>query len=137
MTTATAQPEATAPPEEEQLLGLEDFGPLDDTKYEVIDVPEWKGKIRIGSLSAEDAVAWQETTQGDKQIDKFAGLLLLVKSLVDKNGNRLYKSDKDPASIKLFETFKKRNSEVCSRLVTRVRRLNGISWVGLDTAKNV
>lgn len=111
-----------------KVLGMDDILDAQDVKYDEVDVPEWGGVVRIGSLSAEDAMEFAETNEGPAQ--KTAGLRLVLRSLVDAEGNRIGDNDK------VLQAFKKRNPAVIARIVKRVMKLNEMdasSDVGKDS----
>lgn len=98
----------------------------DDVEYAT--VPAWKvkdpksgemiqGYVRIGSLNAEDVIAWRETNEGPAK--KTMGLRLFVNSLVDADGKRI-------GTAQHYEAFKKKSNAIQERVLAEVIKLNGM-----------
>jgi hypothetical protein len=100
-----------------KLLSLEEIENLEDVQFVEVEVPEWKGTLRFGSLNAGDMIDFVESNDGPAK--RTAGLRLIVKSLVDATGQRI-------GEDKLLQTLKKRDARVCNRLVEAILKLNGI-----------
>lgn len=120
--------------EEKRILSVEEMLGAEDIEYR--EIPTWKvkdtktgqmvqGFTRIVSLTAEEVAKWREANEADK---KNIGIRLLVKSLVDKDGNRI-------GGEHHYEAFKKKSNAVQERLVAEVIKLNGLS-VKPETTKN-
>lgn len=102
-------PDTTAPASVTPLavLGREDILKADDLVSRELDVPEWRGRVRIRALSSEErdefeASMW--TTEPDpkdptkmvtKRSLKNARANLVAKCLVDQAGRRLFPDEKD------------------------------------------
>jgi hypothetical protein len=114
------------PTDEERLLNIEEIASADDTQYAVIDVPEWKGKIRIGTLPAGTLLDWVEANTGPAK--RTAGIRLVVESLVDANGKRI-------GEPKHIEIFKRKDSRVMNRIANEVLKLNGLAGGAADSKK--
>lgn len=111
-----------------KFLSVDEIVSASDIQYTEIDVPEWKGSVRFGSLDAGELIDFIEANDGPSK--RNAGLRLLIKSLVDEDGNRI-------GTDKHLEAFKKKSARVCSRLVDDILKLNGLDAKGKDVAKNV
>jgi hypothetical protein len=111
-----------------KLLNIEDITSASDIQYVEIEVPEWGGTVRFGTLDAGDLIDFIERNDGPAK--RNAGLNLIIKSLVDEAGNRI-------GTDKHLEAFKKKSAKVCSRLVDEVLKLNGLDAKNKDVAKNV
>ena len=111
-----------------KFLSVDEIASASDIQYTEIDVPEWKGTVRFGSLDAGELIDFIEANDGPSK--RNAGLRLLIKSLVDEDGNRI-------GTDKHLEAFKKKSARVCSRLVDDILKLNGLDAKGKDVAKNV
>ena len=112
---------------EKKLLSIEEIDGVDDTAYVEVDVPEWKGTIRFGSLPAGAMIEWVESNDGPAK--RTAGIRLLIRSLVDMDGKRI-------GTDKHIEIFKKRDARVCNRLLDVVLEMNGLSAKKQEAAKN-
>lgn len=110
-----------------KLLSIEEVTAVEDITYDVIDIPEWGGKIRIGSITAEDMMEWVESNEGEAR--RTAGLRLIVKSLVDEEGNRI-------GAPNLLQVLKKKNNAVCTRIVERILKLNQLNPKASEELKN-
>ena len=103
-----------------------------DVQFAEIPVPEWKTKdgkesLRIGSLTGEDMIEWTEANEGPAK--KTAGIRLIIRSLVDDQGNRIGQDT-------MIQPLLKRNSAVLNRIVRAVLKLNGMDKAANELAKN-
>lgn len=90
-----------------------------DRVFDEVEVPEWGGKVRIASFTADQALRY-----GDVQRLRSEGkssqnplTLMLVMCIVDENGNQLF-DEKD------LEALGKRSTEALLRVVKAVREIN-------------
>lgn len=127
----------------------ETFFAQDDTQYAVMRVPEWPNTrpIRLGSLTADQLVAWFETNQrlinalktNDNQSpnDKTNGYRMFVMCLVDNDGNRIgLEADGVTPIMKLVNGFRKKNPAVMARLINKAMALNGLREDDVKERKN-
>jgi hypothetical protein len=84
------------------------------------------GFVRIASLTAADMIEFAESNEGPAK--RTAGLRLLIKSLVNKKGDRIGRSDQ-------LETFKKKNSRITSSIIDAILELNGLNKKAQEDAK--
>ena len=110
-----------------KLLTIDEVIAADDIQYEEIEVKEWGGKIRIGSVTAEDMIEWVESNEGEAR--RTAGLRLIIKSLVDENGARI-------GTPNLLQVLKKKSNAVCTQIVERILTLNKLNPKASDQLKN-
>lgn len=103
------------PKEDVKLMSMDDIMNADDVKYKVIDA--FGGKVRIGSLNAGDMIEFIESNEGPAK--KTAGVRLIIKSLVDKDGVRI-------GTEKHLQGMLKRNAEAVNRVVGEILELNGM-----------
>jgi hypothetical protein len=114
------------------------FSPLseiigaDATKYDTVEA---YGKVvRIGSMCSADMIDWIES-QTDPERRKFAGIRLLVMSLVGPNGERIPKEERDAT----VEVFKQKDASSNRVVIKKARLLNGLDEIGkvlTDALKN-
>lgn len=97
-----------------QFLTLEDVESKADVEYATINVPEWGGTMRIGTLSAHELVEFGE---GNKAASKTAGIRLIVQSIVDDNGNRI-------GDMRHIAMLQKKSAKVIARVVESILKLN-------------
>ena len=97
----------------------------DDTQYEVVDVPEWGGSVRIKGMTAyerdrfEDSIVEQKG--GDVRVNHInMRAKLLTMCIVDEDGNRIF----NPDDIKALG---KKSARAINRCMEVAQRLNGIS----------
>lgn len=112
---------------EGKLLSLDDMLSAEDIQYVEVPTPEWGGKVRLGSLSAGEMMTFIETSEGPER--QTSGLRLIVRSLVDADGNRI-------GSDKYLESFKKKDAKVINRLVKAILELNGMDVKAQAAEKN-
>ena len=121
--------------EVKETASLEDMINADNTEYGTVEA---HGKtFRIGALSSGDMIDWLEM-QGDKERGKFAGLYLLVMSLVGRaeDGNpRVPKEERDA----VVNVFKGKEAAGNRAIIKAARKLNKLDELGkvLDALKNV
>src|SRR5687768_14612539 len=87
----------------DKVLSLDEMLQAEDVQYATVVIPEWKGSIRIGSLSAGEVLDFIEMTEGPAK--KNAGFRLISRSLVDAEGKRIGSDSK-------IEAFRKKDSRV-------------------------
>jgi hypothetical protein len=109
-----------------EFLSLGAMLDAEDTTYSVVNMPEWGGKVRLGSLTAADMMEWLEANESAK---KTAGLRLIVKSLVDKDGKRV-------GNDEAIHKFAKKNTKAIDRLIKEILKLNGLDTKTQADAKN-
>lgn len=101
------------------LFGLDDIIDANVINYDTVKA--YGGKVRIGSLNSDDMLEWIEQNE-DKDKRKRAGLRLLVRSLVDKDGNRVPENRIEEAVNK----FGKKDAKENGKVIEAALRLNGL-----------
>jgi hypothetical protein len=114
--------------EKKKLLGIDEIVEAQDIQFTEVEVPEWGGTIRLGSLDAGELINFIEANDGPAK--RNAGLRLIIKSLVNEDNKRI-------GTDAHLEHFKKKNAKVCSRLVDEILKLNGLDAKGKDVPKNI
>lgn len=104
---------------------------VDGTQYDTVEA--YGGQVRIGSLGSADMIGWLEDND-DAQRKRFAGLRLLVKSIVDDDGNRIPPEEHEAA----VEKFKVKDARENGKVISRALTLNGLnrSKAATDAIKN-
>jgi hypothetical protein len=97
-------------------LSIEDIDSTIDTRYS--EVQAWGGTIRLGSLNAGDMMEFVESNEGPAR--RTAGIRLIVKSIVDKDGRRI-------GEPKHIEIFKKKDATTIAMLVNKIMELNDLN----------
>jgi hypothetical protein len=101
-----------------------------DTEYD--EVEAYGIKVRIGSLDSADMIEWIEDNDVPAK-KREAGLRLLVKSLVDDEGNRVPKERFE----EFLESFRHKNAQANGRVIKKILVLNGLQKAGgVESAKN-
>lgn len=92
-----------------------------DLPVEEVEVPEWGGSVFLRSMTGSERDQWEMRihNNGPENISNIRASLLVL-TLVDKDGNRLFK-DKD------IEALGAKSSSVLSRLFDVARKLNALS----------
>lgn len=98
-----------------------------DVEYALVDGFKPGEKVRIGSVTAGDMIEWSEANEGEAK--RTAGLRLICKSLVNKEGVRYANDDKN---IKKFRDMRHKETE---RIVREILKLNGMNVKQQDEAK--
>lgn len=112
------------------LLSAAQIEAVDDRTHEDVEVPEWGGTVRVVGLTGADRDAYEATfvdAKGKPAVQRLRNIRakLVVKCLVDADGNRLFTDDKAKA-------LGEKNGAVIDRLFDVARRLSGI---GQDAVK--
>ena len=112
---------------------LDDMLAVSDIEYRKVEMPEWKGTIYLGSVSAADIIEWQESSDGDAK--RTAGVRLLVKSLVNREAYEGLDGAARIGTDKHIAAFKSKSHKAIDRLVREILDLNGMK-VKDNAAKN-
>ncbi|MEU3281768.1 hypothetical protein [Streptomyces antibioticus] len=101
----------------------------DDTKTEPVDIPAWGGEVLVRGLTGAERDAYEASIQqirpkpdGTKEVVLVrdnARAKLLVKCLVDEEGNRLFKDTDAPA-------LGKKNGAILDKLYDVAAELSGM-----------
>jgi len=89
------------------------------TKYDTIDAYDLT--IRLGSLSSADLLEWMGENE-DSEKQKVAGLRILVKALVDAEGNRIPEEERE----KYVELFRHKDNADNNRVIHKVLEMHGL-----------
>lgn len=103
-------------------LNLEEMLESEDVQFVVVPVPEWKGNVRLASVSAGTMMEFVEANQ-DKTKAKDSNIRLIVQSIVNDQGVRL--ATEDTIDF-LIARFRKKDVRVMNRLMDAVMKLNDI-----------
>lgn len=100
----------------------------DDLEYTEIEVPEWKGTLRLRVMSADEAIKFQDQIN-TPSLKKSAWVKILALCAVDGEGKRLF-SDRE------MEALRKKSTKVFLRIQKVLLKLNGFTEDVEETAKN-
>jgi hypothetical protein len=112
-----------------KVLSFAELETADDRKFDTVEA--FGGTVRLASLSAFDMLAWVEEND-DKEKAKLAGFRMLVKALVDEDGNGLPADQHDS----MIEKLRRKDASDCKKLIERALRLNGIGVGKAESVKN-
>lgn len=105
------------------LMGFDEVLAASDVQYD--EVTAWGRKVAIMSITAGEVLDWvQAKESGDAEAKKGAGLLLLARSMVNKEKQRL--CDTPEKEQQMVAAFKLKDSRNVNVLVTAVLKMNGI-----------
>ena len=118
------------------ILSVDQMLAAEDVEYATI--PTWKvkdpktgelvqGYTRIGSLSADDIIAWRDTNEGPAK--RTMGIRLFVASLVDEQGHRI-------GTPQHYEAFKRKSNAIQERVLAEIVKLNGMTVKAEEQVKN-
>lgn len=103
-----------------EVFSFEELLAANGTKYATV---ECHGKtLRLGSLSSADMIEWLKINNAEGDAGKFAGLNLLVRSVVDKDGNRI----PETRHAEFIESFKNKDSGDNRKAIKKAREINGL-----------
>jgi len=106
-------------------LSANDILNVDDIQTEVVDVPEWGGKVTVKGMTAAEADAYERRlvrldNKGNTTLGSLTNItaFYLVQCIVDDTGKRMFK-DSDAAALGT------KSSAALARLYKVARRLSG------------
>jgi hypothetical protein len=106
-------------------LSKEQIFEADDRVFDVVDCPEWGGKVRISSISVGQRDAYEESLIVGRGKNRDTNLRnarakLIVMCAVDESGHRLFTPDD-------VTRLSRKNAKPADRLFDACRRLVGLS----------
>lgn len=109
------------------LLNKDAIAGVVDTTFEVVEVPEWGGSVRVKSLTATERDAFEASLVAGEGKNRKANLAnirakLVASCLVDEVGNRLFLDASAGASV-----LGAKNGAAMDRIFTVCQRLSGMS----------
>ena len=83
---------------ETKQLSFDQYMEAPDTRFDEIETP--RGIVKVGSVSSADILTWFD--ENDDPVKKhFAGLRLVVKSIVNPDGSRVPEEQREAAVVAL------------------------------------
>jgi len=115
------------------VFSLADFKRKETNNVKYTTVEAYGGTVRLGSVSARDMLDWIAGNQ-DETKKRLSGARLIVKSLVDEDGNRVPESEYDA----YVDAFLEKDHQENNKVARAVLDLNGFGDAKKDaeTAKN-
>ena len=107
-----------------KLLTADEILDINDVEYVDVAVPEWKGSVRLQTMSADEAIKFTELMT-DPAKRKNAMVRIVAVCMVNENGERLFADG--PEQQGKMEKFRKKNVKVFMRLQAEALRLNGFT----------
>jgi hypothetical protein len=109
------------------LLSADDIFKKDDTIFEVVDVPEWGGEVRLRSLTGQERDKFEAGMMGDGKTMNMKNIRakLVVMAAVDEAGKQLFAPNHDAA-------LGKKSAAGLSRLYNVAARLSGLTKEDLE-----
>ena len=102
----------------------------DDYFREYVDMPEWGGGVYVRALSAAAGLGMANRPEADEMDQATANIgWLLVKTVVDENGQPIFTNDDIPALMG-------KSKAAIDRLMTVAMRVNGMGSFGESAEKN-
>lgn len=130
---STMQSPAAAPtmPAEPALLSREAILAAKDLTYEIVDVPEWNGAVRVRGMTADERDTFEESLQqgeGRKRKMSLAHFRakLVARCVVDAKGETLFTSD---AHVKALG---QRSAAALARVAAVASRLSGLTEADVE-----
>lgn len=109
------------------LLSRDDILKVEDRKYELLDVPEWGGEVRLRTLTGRERDEFEASTvETNKKGQQRTNLVnirarLVSLCLVDEEGNRMFTEKRDV--ILLGE----KSAAALERVFAKCNEMNGLS----------
>ena len=114
--------------EEKKMLSAQEILDAEDIVETVVYVPEWKGSVRLRSMTAAEAEAFVREVEVAK--DKHGAARVLAWSAVDDEGNKLFTAED-------IEKLRAKSFGAIVRLQKEALRINGMEDEAAKIAKNV
>lgn len=108
-----------------RMLSVDEMLAAPDVQYR--EVEAWGGIVRLGSLNAEEMIEFVEQNE-DAKAKRVAGVRMIVRSLVNAEGDRIGKQEH-------VEMFLKKDAATTNKLVEAVMELNGLKTATAAEAK--
>jgi len=102
-----------------------------DLKHEDVRVKSWGGTVRIRSMTGQERDEFRtaiSTEEGGVPVGKFAAALL-VATIVDESGNRLFTAED-------MDALQKKSAASLDAPAAVAMRLNGLGGQAIEEAKN-
>ena len=109
------------------LSSAADIFAIDDLDTIDVEVPEWRGSIRIRKLTAEEAITFGETVDGPAR--RSANVRLVIACAVDDHGKSLFTKEH-------LEPLKRKSMKAINLIATEALRFNGLLKEDEGRAKN-
>lgn len=107
--------------------------------YKMVPLPNGKGAVRIGTISAGDLIEYNEL-RGTADGRRWSGPVLISRSLVDKDGNRTGVltpfADMSEEEKTKVGALRRLAMPVSEAIIRAIFDLNGVSLVQREEAKN-
>lgn len=101
----------------------------DDLKFEVVEVPEWGGSVRVAAMSGAQRDRFEMSIVVNGKPDATnARAKLVAASVVDESGVPVF-------TLEDIEALGRKSSAALNRIVDVARRLSGIGQDELEAAK--
>lgn len=104
----------------------------DDMKFEVVDVPEWGGKVRIRSMSGEERDAFEASIAGEGKVMNTQNIRakLAMLTIVNSKGERIFTKEQ-------IESLGKKSAAGLNRVYEKSAKLSAITKADVEElAKN-
>jgi hypothetical protein len=112
----------------ENVLDLESILAADDLQTAYVEVPEWKGTVKIRQLSADESLKFFETNK-DPQHQKTSNLRLVMASAIKEDGSLLFTQDQ-------FNNLAKKSMRAINRISDAALNLNAFTREKEKAVKN-
>jgi hypothetical protein len=118
-------PNMTAADAPEEFLGRDAIIDADDRNYDVVECPEWGGKVRVRGLTGAQRDAYEEslvTTNGNSRKVNLANARakMCVLAIVDKDGRPIFSADD-------VRALGRKSAAPIERIFDAARKLSGMS----------
>jgi hypothetical protein len=110
------------------LLTAQQIVEAQDVQFELVEVPEWGGIVRIRSLTAENMTEFLRATEMADKGDSTVKAMMLT--ACDEEGNLIFK---DPSAL---QVLKKKSLLPFVRIQERVLVMNGLTEESRSARKN-
>ena len=100
---------------------------VEDLAHEDVEVPQWGGTVRVRAMTAIERDRFEQETYSGTSKENYDNMRarLVVKCLIDEQGNRLFK-DEDA------ETLGKKHGAIVDKLFWIARRLSAVTDKQID-----
>lgn len=111
-------------------LGREAILDADDQQYDVVECPEWGGKVRVRGLSGTQRDAYEGSLIKGNGADRQMNLAnarakMVVLAIVDENGRQVFTGDD-------VRALGRKSAKALERVFDKARELSGMTQEDVD-----
>jgi len=103
---------------EDQVLTATDILDKSDTEYDYVDIPEWGGRVKIRSLTADEVIKFTESMKGEAKKNAMVRICHLC--TVNEDGSPMFEDGN------MIAKLQKKSVKAINRIQKAALKLNGM-----------